>query len=152
MIKKNTIIISLIFILTSCGFTPIYLNNNNINFSIEQVDYIGDKELNNFLKIQLNKYKKKDVDNKIYIEVNSVYNKNVLSKNEAGEVTNYELKVEVTFLVKSINRKIKITEKKIIESMDDKFEENRKERSVKQSFAYSISNKFKSELINTNDL
>ena len=152
MIKKNTIIISLIFILTSCGFTPIYLNNNNINFSIEQVDYIGDKELNNFLKIQLNKYKKKDVDNKIYIEVNSVYNKNVLSKNEAGEVTNYELKVEVTFLVKSTNRKIKITEKKIIESMDDKFEENRKERSVKQSFAYSISNKFKSELINTNDL
>jgi len=152
MIKKNTIIISLIFILTSCGFTPIYLNNNNINFSIEQVDYIGDKELNNFLKIQLNKYKKKDVDNKIYIEVNSVYNKNVLSKNEAGEVTNYELKVEVTFLVKSINRKIKITEKKIIESMDDKFEETRKERSIKQSFAYSISNKFKSELINTNDL
>ena len=149
MIKKNTIIISLIFILTSCGFTPIYLNNNNINFSIEQVDYIGDKELNNFLKIQLNKYKKKDVDNKIYIEVNSVYNKNVLSKNEAGEVTNYELKVEVTFLVKSTNRKIKITEKKIIESMDDKFEETRKERSIKQSFAYSISNKLKSELINT---
>tara|TARA_B110000008_G_C16631069_1_gene428580 strand:- start:118 stop:576 length:459 start_codon:yes stop_codon:yes gene_type:complete len=152
MIKKNTIIISLIFILTSCGFTPIYLNNNNINFSIEQVDYIGDKELNNFLKIQLNKYKKKDVDDKIYIEVNSVYNKNVLSKNEAGEATNYELKVDVTFLIKSTNRKIKITEKKIIESMDDKFEENRKERSVKQSFAYSISNKFKSELINTNDL
>ena len=152
MIKKNTIIISLIFILTSCGFTPIYLNNNNINFSIEQVDYIGDKELNNFLKIQLNKYKKKDVDDKIYIEVESVYNKSVLSKNEAGEVTNYELKVEVTFLVKSTNRKIKITEKKIIESMDDKFEETRKERSIKQSFAYSISNKFKSELINTNDL
>ena len=149
MIKKNTIIISLIFILTSCGFTPIYLNNNNINFSIEQVDYIGDKELNNFLKIQLNKYKKKDVDDKIYIEVESIYNKSVLSKNEAGEITNYELKAEVTFLVKSTNKKIKIIEKKIIESMDDKFEETRKERSIKQSFAYSISNKLKSELINT---
>ena len=149
MIKKNTIIISLIFILTSCGFTPIYLNNNNINFSIEQVDYIGDKELNNFLKIQLNKYKKKNVDDKIFIEAESVYNKSVLSKNEAGEITNYELKAEVTFLVKSTNKKIKIIEKKIIESMDDKFEETRKERSIKQSFAYSISNKFKSELINT---
>ena len=152
MIKKNTIIISLIFILTSCGFTPIYLNNNNINFSIEQVDYIGDKELNNFLKIQLNKYKKKNVDDKIFIEAESVYNKSVLSKNEAGEITNYELKAEVTFLVKSTNKKIKIIEKKIIESMDDKFQETRKERSIKQSFAYSISNKFKSELINTNDL
>ena len=149
MIKKNTIIISLIFILSNCGFTPIYLNNNNINFSIEQVDYIGDKELNNFLKIQLNKYKKKNVDDKIFIEAESVYNKSVLSKNEAGEITNYELKAEVTFLVKSTNKKIKIIEKKIIESMDDKFEETRKERSIKQSFAYSISNKLKSELINT---
>ena len=149
MIKKNILIIFLIFILTNCGFTPVYLNNNNINFSIEQVDYIGDKELNNFLKIQLNKYKKKNVDDKIFIEAESVYNKSVLSKNEAGEITNYELKAEVTFLVKSTNKKIKIIEKKIIESMDDKFEETRKERSIKQSFAYSISNKLKSELINT---
>ena len=147
MIKKKLLIISLVFILTNCGFTPIYLNNNDVNFSIEQVDYIGDKELNNFLKIYLNQYKKKDEDNKLFIEANTVYNKNVLSKNQAGEITDYELKAEVIFLIKSTNRKIKITEKKIIDSMDDKFEEARYERSVKQSFAYSISNKLKSELI-----
>ena len=147
MIKKKLLIISLVFILTNCGFTPIYLNNNDFNFSIEQVDYIGDKELNNFLKIYLNQYKKKDEDNKLFIEANTVYNKNVLSKNQAGEITDYELKAEVIFLIKSTNRKIKITEKKIIDSMDDKFEEARYERSVKQSFAYSISNKLKSELI-----
>ena len=51
------------------------------------------------------------------------------------------------FLVKSTNKKIIITEKKIIESMDDKFEEARYEKSIKQSFAYSISNKLISELI-----
>ena len=147
MIKKKLLIISLVFILTNCGFAPIYLNNNDVNFSIEQVDYIGDKELNNFLKIYLNQYKKKDEDNKLFIEANTVYNKNVLSKNQAGEITDYELKAEVIFLIKSTNRKIKITEKKIIDSMDDKFEEARYERSVKQSFAYSISNKLKSELI-----
>ena len=59
MIKRNILIISLVFILTNCGFTPIYLNNNDFNFSIEQVDYIGDKELNNFLEINLRQYKKK---------------------------------------------------------------------------------------------
>ena len=112
MIKKKLLIISLVFILTNCGFTPIYLNNNDVNFSIEQVDYIGDKELNNFLKIYLNQYKKKDEDNKLFIEANTVYNKNVLSKNQAGEITDYELKAEVIFLIKSTNRKIKITEKK----------------------------------------
>ena len=150
MIKKNILIISLIFILTNCGFTPIYLNNNDVNFSIEQVDYIGDKELNNFLKIYLNQYKKKDAVNKFFIEANSTYNKNVLTKNTAGEVTNYELKVEVNFLIKSTNRKIKFIEKKMFESLSDKFEESRQERSIKQSFANSISSKLKSEL--TNDL
>jgi hypothetical protein len=45
MIKKNIIIISLIFFLGNCGFTPIYLNNTNVNFSIEKINYTGDREL-----------------------------------------------------------------------------------------------------------
>ena len=147
MIKKKLVIISLIFVLTSCGFTPIYLKNNNVNFSIEQVSYTGDRELNNFLKTNLNQYKNKDVDNKIYIEAKSEYNKIVLSKDGTGEVTNYELVAEVIFLIKSSNKKIKISEKKIMESMADKFEETKYERSIKQSIASSITYKLISELI-----
>ena len=74
MIKKNNII-SLIFFLTNCGFTPIYLKNTNVNFSIEQVNYTGDRELNNFLKTNLNQYKNEKIDNKIYIEANSIIKK-----------------------------------------------------------------------------
>ena len=147
MIRKNIIILSLIFFLSSCGFTPIYIKNKNTNFSIEQINITGDRELNNFLKTNLNQYKNEKVDNKIYIEVNSVYKKIVLSKDETGEVTNYRLEAEVKFLIKPINKEIKITEKKIIDSMDDKFEEARYERSIKQNFASSISNKLTSELI-----
>ena len=51
MIKKNIIVVSLILFLNSCGFTPIYLKKNDIKFSIEQVNYSGDRDLNNFLKI-----------------------------------------------------------------------------------------------------
>ena len=86
--KKNILVISLIFFLVNCGFTPIYLKNTDINFSIEQVNYTGDKELNNFLKTNLDQYKDKKIDNKIYIEAESVYKKIVLSKDGAGEVTN----------------------------------------------------------------
>jgi len=46
-----------------------------------------------------------------------------------------------------MNKEIKISEKKIMDSIDDKFEEARNERSIKQSFASSISNKLSSELI-----
>jgi hypothetical protein len=145
--RKNIIIISLIFFLTNCGFAPIYLNNAKVNYSIEQINYEGDRELNNFLKTNLNQYKNEKNKNKIYIEANSIFEKIVLSKNGAGDITSYQLKAEVIFLVKPLNKKIKITEKKIMNIMDDKFEEARYERSTKQSFASSISNKLSSELI-----
>ena len=100
------------FFLTNCGFTPIYLKNTNVNFSIEQVNYTGDRELNNFLKTNLIQYKNEKINNKIYIEANSIYEKIVLSKDGTGEVTNYQLEVEVIFLIKPSNKKIKINEKK----------------------------------------
>jgi hypothetical protein len=147
MVKKIIIFISLIFFLTNCGFSPIYVKNANTNFSIENVNYQGDQELNNFLKINLNQYKKGDSNRKIFIEAKSGYEKNILTKNSSGDVTNYKLVASVTFLIKSNNKKINIVEEKIISSMDDKFEETRKERTIKQNCASSISNKLISELI-----
>jgi len=147
MIKKNIIIISLILFLNSCGFTPIYLNKNDVKFSIEQVNYSGDRDLNNFLKMNLDQYKNEKIDNKFSIDAKSTYKKIILSKDGRGKVTNYQLEAEVIFLIKSIDKEIKIIERKIIDSMDDKFEEARHERTIKQSFASSITNKLTSELI-----
>ena len=147
MIRKNIIFLFLIFFLTNCGFTPVYLNNTNVNFSVEQVNYTGDRELNNFLKTKLNKLKNEKNDNKIYIEANSIYKKIILSKDSVGEVTNYQLEAEVIFLIKPLNKKIIIKEKQNMNSVDDKFEEARKERLIKQSFASSISSKLTSEII-----
>ena len=147
MIKKHIVLISLIFFLTNCGFSPIYVKNTNTNFSIENVNYQGDRELNNFLKTNLNQYKDENSDRKILIEATSEYEKITLTKNAASEVTNYRLIAKVIFLIKSTNKKINITEEKIISSMDDKFEEARKERATKQNFARSISNKLISELV-----
>ena len=147
MIKKNIILIFLIFFLTNCGFTPIYLNDTDLNFSIEKVNYIGDRDLNNFLKTNLIKYKNEKSKNKIYIEANSTYRKIILSKDSTGEITSYQLEAEVIFLIMPLNKKIKINEKKIMDSKDDKFEEARYERSIKQNFASAISNKLSTELI-----
>ena len=146
MIKKNLIILIFMF-LNSCGFTPIYVNNSNLNFSIEQINYIGDRELNNFLKTNLNKYKNEKIENKIYIEAKSEYRKIILSKDATGEATSYQLEAEVIFLIKPSNNKIKITEKKIMDKMNDKFKENVYERSIKQNFASSITDKLSSRLM-----
>ena len=147
MIRKNIILISLIFFLAHCGYTPIYLQNTDVNFSIEQVKYTGDREINNFFKTNLNQYKNEKAENKIYIEVKSVYEKIILSKDGTGAVTNYQLEAEVIFLIQPLNKVIKINEKKIMKSMDDQFEEAKYERTIKQGFASSITNKLISKLL-----
>jgi hypothetical protein len=134
------------FFLTNCGFTPIYFENTDLNFSVEKVNYTGDRDLNNFLKTNLIKYKNEKSKNKIYIEANSTYRKIILSKDSTGEITNYQLEAEVIFSIMPLNRRIKIKEKKIMDSKNDKFEEARYERSMKQNFASSISNKLSTEL------
>ena len=147
MLKKNIIILILIFFLANCGFTPIYLKNDNVNFSIEQIEFAGDRDLNNFLKINLARYKSEKNSNKISLDVETKYEKNILSKDGTGKISSYQLNAEAIFIIKSTNKKIKIEEKKILDSKDDKFEEARNEKSIKQSFANSISSKLISELI-----
>jgi hypothetical protein len=147
MIKIKIIFISLIFLLANCGFSPIYVKNTNNNFSIENVIYNGDRELNNFLKTNLNQYKNEATNKKVYIEAISKYEKIILTKNTTGKITNYKLIAEVTFLIKSTDRKINIIEERVINTMNDKFEEARKEKAIKQSFASSISKKLVSELV-----
>ena len=147
MIKKKNLLIFFILFLTNCGFYPIYSQNNNVNFSIEEIKYKGDRDINNFLKINLNKYKNSNLEDKIFIDVESFYEKNIFNKDGTGKIKDYELKVEVIFLISSKNKKIKITEKKIMKNFEDKIEEARYEKSIKENFASSISTKLISELI-----
>ena len=143
MIKKFTIVIALI-ILTGCGFTPMHSKKNNNNFSIEQINFSGERELNNFLKIGLTRYKNSS-DKKFFIDVESEFSKIILTKDKTGKATNYELIANVTFKLKS-TKKIEFSEKKIIKNLDDNFEQTKQERSVKQIFATSIINKLINQL------
>jgi len=147
MITKNITLLFLIFILTNCGFSPIYQKNIDVDFSIQNINYEGDRDLNNFLRTNLNQYKNEKKDNKIIIEVNSSYNKIILTKDSSGKITNYQLEAKVVFLINSNNQRFTFTEKKIMASIDDKFEEASYERSVKQSFASSMSSKLISKII-----
>ncbi|MDA8690668.1 hypothetical protein N9L88_00085 [Candidatus Pelagibacter bacterium] len=144
MIRKFTIVITLI-ILTGCGFTPMYSKkNNNNNFSIEKINFSGERELNNFLKIGLMRYKNSS-DKKFIIDVESEFLKIILTKDITGKITNYELIANFTFKLES-NKEFEFTEKKIIENLDNNFEQTKQERTVKQIFATSVINKLITQL------
>ena len=138
--KKILITIS-IFLTFGCGFTPIFSNKNNYNFSIEQITFTGDRTINNFLKINLGKLKKQNASKKIFITAQTKYEKNILTKDATGKITNYELVAETVFIINPGNKELKFQEKKIMESMTDKFEEKKYEKIIKQNFSYEISNK-----------
>ena len=154
MIKKFLIIIISFNLISHCGFTPLYSNKSDVNFSITSIEFEGDKELNNFLKNSLNKFTNNESEKKYAIKINSNYSKNVLSKNKAAETTNFELSTNTTFQILSNNKilkEFKISEKKIMDNIDDDFEEQKNEKIAKQNFASSMTNKLVTEISILND-
>ena len=154
MIKKFLILIISFNLISHCGFTPLYSNKSDVNFSITSIKFEGDKELNNFLKNSLNKFTNNESEKKYTIKINSNYSKNVLSKNKAAETTNFELSTNTTFQILSNNKilkEFKISEKKIMDNIDDDFEEQKNEKIAKQNFASSMTNKLVTEISILND-
>ena len=154
MIKKFLIIIISFNLISHCGFTPLYSNKSDVNFSITSIEFKGDKEINNFLKNSLNKFTNNESEKKYKIKINSNYSKNVLSKNKAAETTNFELLANTTFQILSNNKilkEFKISEKKIMDNIDDDFEEQKNEKIAKQNFASSMTNKLVTEISILND-
>ena len=158
MIKKILFLFVTTFFLLQCGFSPIHSSKsvNEINFAIKEIELKGDRDINNFLKISLNKYKyENNNQNKVFnIQLNNEYKKNIFLKNKSAEVTEYLL--SITSLVKVYSngkfiKNITIKENKNMISMDDKFEEEKYEKTIKRSLANSIGNKIVFELTLIND-
>ena len=146
MFKKFAIPFILILFTTNCGFTPIY-SNKNINISIEELNFTGDRTINNYLKSNLYRYKNKDSTKKIFLDVETNYKKNHLSKDSSGAINKYELIAQVTFIINPGNQKIEFIQKKIMENMNNKFDEKDYETSAKQTFANIITEELIQKLI-----
>lgn len=135
MIKKFTFLLIIIFTTTNCGFTPIYSNKNINNIYIEKLKFDGDRTLNNYLKSNLSRYKNDSSPKKISLEVLTDYQKITLSKDSTGKTSKYTLVAKVTFTIMPNNQIIILTQKKIMENMNNKADEKDFETSAKQSFA-----------------
>jgi len=154
MIKKFFLLILVTFLLNHCGFTPLYSNKSNNNFSIVDLTMKGDRTINNYIKINLYQLLNDNNEKQFTINVDTKYNKSVLSKDKTAKITEYELSSISVFEVSSNNRfikKITISEKKNMNNIEDEFEEQKEERIVKQNFASTTSKKLITELSILND-
>jgi hypothetical protein len=142
---KKIIIIYLFFLLLqSCGYVPMYANNQKVDFYIEEIKFDdGDRDLSTYLKNNLNAYFVIEGNRKYKIDTTIDYTKNSVSKNSKGDTVEYELIAIVKFEITSedFSRELVIKENLKMNNFADEFEERQYEKTIKQNMARSISSK-----------
>ena len=151
--KKFVFISLVVLFLQSCGYSPMYGKNQNVNFHIEKITFNdGDKDLINFIKSNLNRYSISNNENKFNIDAKMNYEKNAISKNAAGEAEEFELYLEIEFAItsKELQKNLKIIERFKMNNLADEFEEIRYERTIKQNMARLVTTKLINQLARFN--
>ena len=142
---KKIYFFNLIFlILLGCGFTPMYKDIENLKFSININEIIGDRYINNKIKSEFASYSLIVKEKNYNVNVKSEYLKNIVAKDTTGAATEYKLIVNIEFDVSSenIKKKLKFSEKFNMQGISDKLEEQDYEESIKSSLTNTITKKF----------
>ena len=151
MKKRIFLATFLFFVLSSCGFTVLNKSINNVDFNIEKISYKGDNSINNYFSTYFERYKKnKKTKKKFIIKSESIYNKNVYSKDKTGNPLEYEIVIESIFKIykdDSFLRSYKYLERFKLKNEDDEFQEKDNERIIKQNYTNLISNKLITQLL-----
>ena len=143
MLKKIFFTILLLNLLNHCEYKPIYSNQNKINYKIIVTSFNGDKEINNLIASTIKRNNNQSSNKTLNISFDTRYTKNILAKNAAGTITDYQANVITKFNIqkKDGSENFSINEKFNFEKMTDKYEERNYERTIKKNLADSISQK-----------
>ena len=154
MLKKFILLIVFLSLLSNCGFTPLHSNKLNEKFSIGIISYEGNKEINNYLKVNLKQFQNKNYVNKFELNINTTLKKNILAKDKTAKITNYKLTstsiIQVNYNGELI-KEIKVLQDKNINNYEDKYEERKNEKNIMQNFASKITREIITEISILND-
>ena len=147
MLKILRYIILLIFI-TSCGYSPIYSNLANKNINIQIEDTNGDKDINQLILQKLSRFQNANTEKVYKVKVESSFEKLILTKNTAGNATNFRLNLNVKFLTTKdgISKEFLFFEKFDMKKGDTIFEEEKYENNIKNTMTNIIIQRFISQL------
>ena len=139
MINKTFILIFFLFV-CSCGYQPIYSKKNiaNNSFSINQLIFEGDKNINLRMKEKLNSYKLIKKDRNFTLKIKSDSDKIILAKNLAGDPTDFKITVTIIVEIISENDKkniLRVEEDFKYSNSASKFSLRRYEKEIKNNLA-----------------
>ena len=130
-----------IFLLSQCGYQPIFLNKNLDNLEFYKITHKGDDEINKRVlrSLSFKEDKLKDTLNNLII--NSSFEVIETSKNSKGQVESYKSKIVLSLIIS--NKKEIITKKDFIKEFsynvkDNKFELVRYQNEIKDNLINKI--------------
>jgi len=143
MLKKIFFIILSLNLLNNCDYKPVYSSQNKIDYKIVIANFSGDKDINNLIATNIKRNSKEESGKIVEIVFNTEYTKNVLAKNSAGSITDYQIDVVTAFIIKKEknSENFLVKENFNFQKMTDKYEEKNYERNIKKNLANSISQK-----------
>jgi len=144
---KKKISSFLIFLfLSSCGYEALYSKKNQISydFSISELKFNGDREINLKIKEKLNNYTLSKKIKQFSLKISSTSKKTITAKDNAGDATSF--KIEITVNTEALKDDGQRSNFVILESFDynnnsDKFELKSYEREIKNNLSSTASNK-----------
>lgn len=142
--QNKIICLVIIIFLNACGYTPLYQNNNNLNFSIEITELEGDRKVNEAIKSNLQRFSKKSNEKINYeIKIKTNLTKKTISKNKTGAISQIKLITKVTFVIKSneLEQTFLLSEEFNIKKNNETIDEKEYEDNIKENMGTSISEK-----------
>ena len=150
---QKKIILLLLLLLSSCGYEAIYSKKNsvNYNFSVSELNFVGDRTVNLKIKEKLNNYTKDKKDKDFILRISSTSEKIVLAKNTAGDATTFKNSISINIEV-LMNNKFKrnfiILESFNYNDISNKFNLKQHEEEIKNNLAEAASDKLIFKLSN----
>ena len=102
--KKFLIVI--IFLTSSCGYQPIYINKTLQNYEFEKIIFEGDNYINKKIVNMLAIKESNENNNKNKLTISSSYKIEEVSKNSKGQVELYKSTINVNLKINDNNKKI----------------------------------------------
>ena len=151
--QKKIFTLILFLFLSSCGYEAIHSKKNteNYDFSIDKLNFIGQREINLKIKEKLNNYTLSKNNKKFILNISSTSEKTILAKDTSGDATSFQNKIILQ--VESImNNKFKnnftIIEYFNYNNNSHKFELKKYEREIRNTLAEIASDKLIFKLSN----
>lgn len=135
------ILIIVLFILNTCGYQPLYTNQNQNDFVFKKVTTVGDRALNRKIISVLRIREENDnnlIDEIIFETIKTIIE---TSKDEKGQVASYRTSIKVNLTIKNMGKTPKskvFNEDFSYNNMSNKFDLNEYQKEIENNLINKI--------------